>query len=174
LHRLRQVIGNDAVLFAEQRLSLDARRVWVDVWCFERYLTQLNALLSQGNTAGFVSQLAESLAIYRQPFLDGDEADWAITQRERLRDKVLRLLSQGAETLSRAQLHADAMACCERALDIEPLAEAVYRALMKSQLTLGERAAAIATYRRCQTVLQRELGVKPAAATEALYRQAMQ
>jgi len=174
LHRLRQVIGSDAVLFAEQRLSLDAQRVWVDVWCFERYLTQLTKLLTQNNTAEFVTQLAKSLAIYRRPFLDGDEAEWVIAQRERVRDKVLRLLSNGAETLSRAQHHADAIACCERALDIEPLAEAVYRAVIKSQLALGERAAAISTYRRCQTVLLRELGVKPAAATEALYRQVMQ
>jgi len=172
LHRLRQVIGSEAVQFVDQRLSLDAQRVWVDVWCFECALTQLNARLTQDDTTIFMHQLTTALARYRRPFLDGEEAEWAIGQRERLRDKVLRLLGNAAEALTRAQHYADAIRCCEQALLIEPLAEAMYRTQMKSQLALGEHAAAIATFQRCQSVLKRELGVKPAAATEALYRQA--
>lgn len=172
LHRLRQVIGSESVRFVDQRLSLDAQRIWVDFWCFERYLTQLNTLISQGNTAEFITQLATSLARYRRPFLSGDETEWAIAPRERMRDKLLRVLGSGAEMLARAQHHQAAIVCCERALEIEPLAEAMYRTAMKSQLALGERAAAIAAYIRCQNVLKRELGVTPATATEALYRQA--
>ena len=173
LHRLRQVVGSDSVIFSEQRLSLNPRRVWVDLWPFERLLSNLEAALAHGDTPQFSALQSETFGRYRRPFLDGDEAALAVACRERLRRKLLRLSETGAEALARAQDHHGAIQCCERGLEIEPLSEGLYRSLMKSQLALGERAAAVATYRRCHAGLQRDLGVAPSAVTEALYRQAL-
>lgn len=173
LHRLRQFVGTDSVLFAEQRLSLDARRVWVDLWPLERQLSELEALLTRGDTAQYRERQMEICKRYRRPFLDGEEAVWAVSRRERLRNKLLRVIESGAEALSRVQDHHAAIACSERGLEIEPLSERLYRALMKSQFALGEHAAVVATYRRCRASLQRELGVTPSVATEALYQQAI-
>ena len=50
---------------------------------------------------------------------------------------------------------------------LRPLEEAGYRELMALQADLGDRAAALATYHRCASVLERELGVAPDEATRA-------
>ena len=63
---------------------------------------------------------------------------------------------------------AAARALYERALDLDNLAEAVYRRLMVCQRELGDPAGALTTYRRCRELLSIVLGRKPAAETEAI------
>lgn len=139
LHRLRQLIGTESITFADQRLSLDSQRVWVDLWPFERQLNELESLLAHGHAGGFVTPLEALLARQRRPFLDGEEADWVLARRERLRHKLLRVIETGSEVLARQEDHAAVIRCCERGLEIEPLTETLYRLQMKSQLALGER-----------------------------------
>ena len=68
---------------------------------------------------------------------------------------------------SAARLRA-ARALYERALELDNLAEAVYRRLMVCQRELGDPAGALTTYRRCRELLSIVLGRKPAAETEAI------
>jgi len=63
---------------------------------------------------------------------------------------------------------AAARALYERVLELDNLAEAVYRRLMVCQRELGDPAGALTTYRRCRELLSIVLGRKPAAETEAI------
>ena len=54
-------------------------------------------------------------------------------------------------------------------IELEPLEEVGYRALLQVQGLSGDRAAALQTYHRCVSVLERELGVAPDQATTAEY-----
>ena len=58
----------------------------------------------------------------------------------------------------------------QRALDIDPLAEEIYRRLMIGQKETGERTDALTTYQRCRQQLDAALGVRPSAETERLYK----
>jgi LuxR family maltose regulon positive regulatory protein len=49
------------------------------------------------------------------------------------------------------------------------LREEIYRELMALYFQMGDRTAAIQTYRRCAQVLEDELGVTPMSETLALY-----
>jgi len=82
--------------------------------------------------------------------------DWAEPARERVRALRVELLRAGAQWEALAAL--------------EPTDEAAHRELMARDLAAGNRAAAIRWYGRLRAALQRELGVAPAAATDALYR----
>ncbi|MGH3433593.1 MAG: ATP-binding protein, partial [Thermocrispum sp.] len=55
-----------------------------------------------------------------------------------------------------------------RRIQLQPLEETGYRALMELQADLGDRAGAISTYHHCASTLERELGVQPDAATSRL------
>jgi DNA-binding SARP family transcriptional activator len=59
---------------------------------------------------------------------------------------------------------------CERGLEVDPLAEDLWRELMRSHIALQRPTAALLAYRRCSEILARELGVPPSAETEALHR----
>jgi tetratricopeptide (TPR) repeat protein len=55
-------------------------------------------------------------------------------------------------------------------MDLEPLEESTFRTVMELQAAAGDRAAALNTYHRCASILERELGVAPDRSTVALYQ----
>lgn len=61
----------------------------------------------------------------------------------------------------------------ERGVELEPLAETLYRRLMECLQQQGLHVAPIEVYLRCRKMLSMVLGVNPAPKTEALYRKAV-
>jgi len=53
---------------------------------------------------------------------------------------------------------------------VDDLAEVFYQRLMVAYEHLDRRAEALAVYERCSKTLAAALGIKPSAATQALYR----
>jgi DNA-binding SARP family transcriptional activator len=81
--------------------------------------------------------------------------DWAIAERERLRDlvtKPLRMLAQLAPDRDRA---ADYL---ERLAEMEPLDVDIHRELISVWLAQGRRGRALRHYRTLQLRVMRELG----------------
>jgi DNA-binding SARP family transcriptional activator len=93
--------------------------------------------------------------------------DWVLVARERF----LELRVESLETLCRAQIEAgmpaEAIATGLSALRADSSRESTTRLLIEAQLALGNRAQALAHYRRLELSLC-ELGLLPSAATIAL------
>jgi DNA-binding SARP family transcriptional activator len=170
VHRLRTLMGPDAIVRQAGRLSLDPRQCWVDAWSFARGLT----LLKQAERA---QKLADSGSLgerlmqqYRGGFLANDvEHPWILQARERLHARFLRLLEATGAAHARAQRHELASACFQKAVEIDPLAEPAYRGLMQVSLIQGRHAEALATYKRCRKALRSGLGCAPSTETQALF-----
>ena len=77
--------------------------------------------------------------------------------------------STGSSALEESDALSEALEHAERRLALEPMEERSYQVLMRLQAAAGDRAAAIHTYHRCVSILDKELGVAPDAATVALY-----
>ncbi|MBI5446786.1 MAG: hypothetical protein HY900_36930 [Deltaproteobacteria bacterium] len=175
LHRLRQLIRHErAVVFREGRLSLDPRVVWVDVWALERGLRRLGAVRehegADGNGSKAQALAEKALALYRGPFLKGDEDNpWAVSLRERLRGRFLRLVEQLSERWERAGDWQRAADCCRRGLEADDLAEGLYRRLMLCHQKAGHPAEALRVYERCRRVLLGATGLEPSAETRELF-----
>lgn len=174
LYRLRKLIGLDAALaLNEGKLSLDPRYCWVDVDAFERAARDADAVAQDPATAPerIASAAASLQAAYPGHFLAGDEDQhWLMAMRDRLRAKLVRTaLALGRRLQSAGRLH-DAAALYERTLELDNLAEDLYRQLIVCQRELGERAAALRTYRRCKELLSVVLGTKPSPETESVRR----
>jgi predicted ATPase len=58
-----------------------------------------------------------------------------------------------------------------RQLELDPWREEAHRQLMRALALSGQRSAALAQYEACRRVLAKELGVEPAAETNALFEQ---
>jgi len=158
LYRLRKLLDVDGALtLADGRLSLDNRVVWLDVWAFEQ---ALDAAPPDVETA---------LSCYRGHFLGLEApAAWAVPLRDRLQARLARAALARGQALEAEQEFAAARALYERVLELDNLAEAVYRRLMVCQRELGDPAGALTTYRRCRELLSIVLGRKPAHETEAI------
>ena len=59
-------------------------------------------------------------------------------------------------------------AVLERALEFDPLAEDLARALMRILIDIGEQAGALAVFERCREAIATALGAQPAPSTIAL------
>ena len=142
LHRLRKLLDADAVLALKgQRLTLDARYVWVDSWAVERALQRLEAALQSDAAPATLDSLERQLcSLYPGDFLSGDAAAWAVERRERLRNRFLLSLEKlGAHHEARRD-GSRALRCYQRGLDIEPLSETLHYRLTVVKRAWSERS----------------------------------
>jgi len=162
LHRLRKLIGQDAVMVSDNRLSLNPRFVWVDSLALDRLLVALEA---SDNDA--IAELAgKAIDSYSGGFLPTEGKPWMLPVRERLRSRFLRIIGVAAERLCDLGQWNDAITCYEKALEVEPLAERFYVGLMRCHYELGQLAEGIMAYRRCREALASELDILPSAHAE--------
>lgn len=165
LHRLRRLIGPEVIGSRGGVLALDPRQCWVDAWDLDRRLAEWERAGLDG-AAG----VAPLLHLYRGPFLPGDDQPWAVAERERVGRRVLRALGRASEQLQHSGRVAEAIAVLEVALDIDPTAEAMYRALMRCLLGAGHVAEALSVYERCRRNLASILSLRPSPETEEVRR----
>ena len=176
VHRLRKLLDHEhALALKDRRLSLDPRYVWVDVWALERLFGDLDTALKQPPAArddAAIARLTDRiLGFYQGPFLGQDsEQAWALSLRERLRSKFIRLLREACRHWEQTDHWDKAIDGYQRGLEVDNLAEEFYQRLMIGYRTLRRPAEALAVYRRCRQTLAAVLGVAPSAETETIHR----
>jgi len=141
----------------------------LDVADFEAAGEAAWAAHAAGDHDGFRQPAAAALRVYRGELMPALYDDWVSAQRERLHRRCVALLDQliVAEQSSRA--FGEAIERARWRIELEPLEEAGYRTLLQLQAQSGDRAAALQTYHRLVSVLERELGIVPDPATTAEY-----
>ena len=108
--------------------------------------------------------------------IEADDADsnlaaWLRATRERWCGRLQQTLAALAEEHQAAGRIAAALPYAERLVAEAPVVEHAHRRLMRLHYLRGDRAAALAAYRRCHELLAREVGVAPGAETQALAAQ---
>lgn len=165
LSALRTALAGEGLLMAGTSVALDPA-VQVDA-------IQFRVLLQQGS----VEALEAAAALYRGELLTGfalrdSEAfeEWRAAEAGALRRDLAAALEALVGRLANAGAHERALRHARRWLAEDPLNERAHRALMSLHAAHGDRAAAVAQYRECVRLLERELAVTPLAETTALYR----
>ena len=90
--------------------------------------------------------------------------------RERLRNRFLFLIEKLGGSLEQSEQWEQAIVLYQKGLEVDNLAEELYRRLMACYGRLGETVKAVQVYRRLKTTLSSVLGVEPSPKTETLYR----
>jgi DNA-binding SARP family transcriptional activator len=102
--------------------------------------------------------------------LPGWYDDWALVERERIRQRVL----HGLEALSRALVRrgrcAEAIEASLAAVGAEPLRESAYRTLLEAHLAEGNLVEARRAFDAYRELVHRELGVQPSPDLFAMVR----
>ena len=173
LHRLRKLLGDDATLLRlSNKVSLNTRLCWVDVWAFERKVATADPLEHVAIPKQPLASAKRLLQLYRGPFLAHQcEEPWARQARQRLQEQFLRSVKVIGQRLEAAARWEEAAALYRRGLEVDNLAEELYRRLMSCLQAKGERAEALRVYRSCRDMLSVVLGVQPTPETQTLYRE---
>ncbi len=153
-----QTLGSETILKNAPWLD-------VDIWS----LQNLAAPVLKDPTAPLEPQrLAAITAIlhrYDGPFLDGDEADWILEERERLHSIFLRTATIAVRSLGVAGQYHDAISLARHALRFDPFREELMRNLLVLLALDEQRCEAIRSYQQWSSLLKRELNIAPLPAT---------
>jgi LuxR family maltose regulon positive regulatory protein len=169
LSRLRKLFGKEEVLvLKEGRLSLSNRHGWVDVWAFERSLGLAEKARREGKRMEQIAFLEKTLSLYRGPFLQSEELTWAESPREKIRSSLLRAVTHLGQCYEDRERWDNATSCYKKGIEVDELAEELYRRLMVCHIRRGREAEALSVYRRCRKTLSSVLGVDPSPETRRL------
>lgn len=166
-YRMQQALGVNPVAYEDGLYSLrEDLDIWYDVAEFERLLERAR----RSPRPKRIRYLRRAVSLYRGDFLEGCYADWCIARREALRRQFLEATAELAEEWLQRGRFDDAIALLRRGLEVDNLREDFHRGLMRAYASKGQIDEAIAQYRRCAQILDRELSVEPAPETEELFR----
>lgn len=165
LHRVKAMLGDDPALVVTARdlCWTDSPTCRADVRSFALVRAAARAAAAAGDQEQQLARAGAAVACYRGELLPGAFDDWVLDARAELEQQCVDLLDMIA---GRGSGEA-AIAAARRRVGLRPLEEPGYRTLMELQAAAGDRAAAVSTYHRCASVLERELGVDPDPQTRA-------
>jgi LuxR family transcriptional regulator, maltose regulon positive regulatory protein len=176
LQRLRKLMGRQEALELQGgRLTVDERYCWVDIWAFESLLDQAGTAwrktTNKSETEKAVLLTQNALDFYQGHFLsDEAEEPWAVSFRERLRNKFLLNVKKLGAFRQKAKQWEKALECYQHGLEIDDLAEEFYRGLMVCYKHTGRLSDSLSAYDRCNRILSNVLGISPSPETEALHK----
>jgi len=147
---------------------------WLDLADFQAVTSAALARPAETLVATHVSELERVLGLYTGDLLDGFYDDWALRERERLREQYLSALLHLMRFYAARREHSLAIAAGQRILSHDPLREDVHRDLMRLYIAAGQRGLAVRQYQTCRESLGSELGISPMEETEACYRELLQ
>ena len=146
------------------------RAPWLDVdtWAL---LEAAQAALSGPDADLEPSSVREILAVlyrYEGPFLDGEDAEWILEERERLHSLFVQSAMIIVRHLGLRTRYHDAILLARHALRFDPYREELVRHLL-TLLALDERRIdAIRYYDHWIGMIRKELGISPLPATRAI------
>jgi DNA-binding SARP family transcriptional activator len=111
--------------------------------------------------AARVAVLESAIRNYVGPFLEGEDADWILEERERLHSLYVRAESELVRCYGYNECYEDAIAAARRILVADPFRESVFRSLALLFVLNGQRANALRHYERWRASFRTELGVDP-------------
>jgi len=165
LSQLRKAIGPYLTITRRSVALSGPPEVWLDV-------AELEAAVAGG------VKLRAAANLYRDDFLADFYVpdalafeDWALIERERLRQLAVGVLHRLVDEAVREGDFATGIQDARRILTLEAWREEAHQQLMGLLADSGQRSAALAQYETCRQLLAQELGVEPSAATTALYEE---
>jgi DNA-binding SARP family transcriptional activator len=137
----------------------------VDLWRLERALSDGAA---EGDDFGRAAAYDRVALAYAGDLLAGADWAWAETPREDLRQRVLDVLVWLGDVRWASGDARGSWQALQRAVEVDPYAEQIYRRIMRLQAKLGRPDDAAATFRRLQGRLD-EIDLEPTPESERLH-----
>jgi len=156
LHRLRKLLGHDAVLLSEGYLCLNPDCCWLDIVTFRRLLD------STRSEPLATAVLEDCLRLYRGPLLEDDDIpNSAIHLRLELSSFFLNSIQFLAQCLITEDHPNQAIDWLSRGLELDPLSEPLAQELIELYFQLNRKTDALSFYQCFRDRLMQELDVEP-------------
>jgi ATP/maltotriose-dependent transcriptional regulator MalT/two-component SAPR family response regulator len=146
----------------------------IDTETFERLISDGENARRERAYEQCVDCYQRAVALYRGDFMQGTYEPWVDEQRSYYREQYLRMLESLAAVAEKKQEWARTMDLAQRILREDQFREDIHCMLMRTHAALGNRVAVKEQYEALHDLLQKELGVEPAAQTQQTFRTLME
>lgn len=163
LWRLRRA-GINVLIADKGSLGLRAH-VIVDLHLIDQWATRLIQGTASGRDLVISPSVFDALDL-----LPGWYDDWALMERERIRQRVLHALDALSVCLAGLGRFGEAVDAALLAVNAEPLRESGQRALIEAHVAEGNLAEAHRSYVFYRNLVRQELGVEPSSDLSVLIR----
>ncbi len=178
IYRLRVILQSagicpeDYLFITENNISfISSSNYWLDIEIFDDLVNQCQDIHGEGLTPEQATSLSKAIDLYGGDLLDSIYEDWCMHERERLRLTYLNTLCKLLEYHRSHGNFEKGLAYGEGILSQDDTRESVHREMMQLYALIGDRAGALAQYKRCCQILREELGIAPMPETRLLYEQ---
>lgn len=166
---LRKVVGSTeppVLLIEGDSLALNRDVLNVDALEFQRLVSEATVESLEEAAGMYQGDFLEGLSVNEEPF-----EEWLLSERERLRELAQEALARLLGQYNKSGNIDMAIRSAGRLLALDPLQEAVHRALMRLYAKQGRREAALKQYQTCVSLLERELAMEPEEETKEVYEE---
>lgn len=115
-------------------------------------------------------EIDAAIGSYSGPFLDGDDGDWVLQERERLHGIFVKSTLELMRCAARRGEHERALEYGQKIVETDPLRESVQRDVMLLLVLSGQQAKALIAYQKLRSILKADLGIEPMPDTKRLHQ----
>jgi DNA-binding SARP family transcriptional activator len=156
----------------DESLRLDSQpRLWLDSAVFEQAFVPVRGVAGEQINEQQARVLHDAVSLYKGELLEGHYQDWCLFHRERLQNIYTAMLDKLMGYCEVHRKFEEGMAHGELLLRQNQACERTYCRLIRLHYLAGDRAGALRQFQRCETALQKELGVPPSCRTLELCNQ---
>ncbi|GAB1255838.1 hypothetical protein NBRC116494_03400 [Aurantivibrio plasticivorans] len=171
LSRLRKLVGRDAVIQQDNRVSLSRQHCWVDAWVVQGEVKRL--LHRQSWLSAKSSRLQRLIDVYRGPFLNADSDFWVLRYRESLHKDYLTLVKRLSNHYLLIGYIDDAIELARRGLSVDETYEPLYVVLMNCFSSLKQKSSIMNAFEQYKEMLRIRFGLEPSPQVQAAYQQSL-
>ena len=175
LSNLNKLLGSHPALeITRTTARLHSELATIDVARFRQGVASFLALPVEAQATN-LPLLAAAIDPYRGQFLTGfsladalEFDEWQLLTQEHLHEQMMQALTLLQQRYAEQASWVELAAAAQRQLALVPWQESAHRYLIQALAAQGQTQAALAQYAKCRDVLQTELGVEPALATQEI------
>ncbi len=169
IYRIRQALGQDAILFKDERYSFN--HSIQHNWDRKNFDTLVHGSQQKTTPLEKKKMLEQAVAFIRRgPYLANLHAEWAVADQLRYRELQLEAMLKLADVYLQGGQAQECLVMAREILQWDPLSEAAYRLIILACAALHDMAALAVLYRQYQQVMESELGLQPSHEMASLYK----
>ncbi len=167
IYRLRHALDLDAVILEDDNYRFNPTLDYeYDV---ESFLSKLEQAKAAENNVKEIAALKAATRLYKGPYLTDSVDTWVWSERERLNKAYVEAMLRLIELHMKSGEYQLALGFCQEVLSNDPCLEEAHRQAMRAHAAIGNTAAVVRQFERCQQSLLQEVNLSPSPQTRALY-----
>ncbi len=169
-----QLLKQDFLIYRDGDYILNADFSYsIDIEDFDQLVAEAEAARRAGNPESCIAAYEAAVKLYRGEFMKGCYDAWTDEQRSYYQEQYLHLLEALVVAAQKAEEWPRSLHLAQQILSDDPYREDIYCLVMRAYAAQGNRVAVKEHYETLRSLLNKELGVEPAAETLKVYRQLM-